>query len=488
MGAGESGTGRVVLISAEPGIGKSRLAEAFRGEPRGRTAHPIALFLLAASPGQRALPVYRAARTSRRLRARRPPAVRLDKLEALLAAPHRRMRLGVAGRFIVGAGSEPLPALEFEPPAQEGTDIRSTVATARRSGAREPVLMVFEDLHWIDPTSRELLDLTLSRSHRLAVLLIATFRPEYQPPWTGQPHVTTLSLRRLGRRESDELVRGIIGNTAALPREIVAEIVERTDGVPLFVEELTKAVVESAARDAARFAAACARDSGDVARLSDGASRPARPRCQGSRPNRRGDRARVLLRAGGRDRAPERNGIAGRARSAAGCRTGLSRGIPPRALCCSSTRWCRTRLTARCCAARARQLHANIARALEEQFPGLAEAQPQILAHHFSEAGLLAQAVVYWCRAGRQSAVRSAHVEAGVQLRRGLRLVADLPDTPERKQQELELQVTSRIRWGHQRGGRIRRWQRCSVGRSGWCWKLGRRGQSATSRYCTGSG
>ena len=110
----------------------------------------------------------------------------------------------------------------------------------------QPILMIFEDLHWADPTSRELLDLTVEQIDRLPVLLIATFRPEYQPPWTGQPHVTTLSLRRLGRHESDELVRGIIGNTAALPREIMAEIVERTDGVPLFLEELTKAVVENA--------------------------------------------------------------------------------------------------------------------------------------------------------------------------------------------------------------------------------------------------
>src|SRR5262249_13323493 len=109
-----------------------------------------------------------------------------------------------------------------------------------------PVLMIFEDLHWADPSSRELLDLTVEQIARLPVLLVATFRPEFQPPWTGQPHVTSLSLRRLGRDESEELVSGLVGNSAALPSELLDEIIERTDGVPLFLEELTKAVLESA--------------------------------------------------------------------------------------------------------------------------------------------------------------------------------------------------------------------------------------------------
>ena len=112
----------------------------------------------------------------------------------------------------------------------------------------KPVLMVLEDAHWIDPTSRELLDLTLDRVRRLPVLLIVTFRPEFQQAWGGQPHVTTLALNRLGERDVTALVRGLAGN-APLGSEIVAEIVERTDGVPLFVEELTRAVLERAEQD-----------------------------------------------------------------------------------------------------------------------------------------------------------------------------------------------------------------------------------------------
>src|SRR6476646_1509637 len=110
-----------------------------------------------------------------------------------------------------------------------------------------PVLMVFEDAHWIDPTSRELLDLTVDRVRHLPVLLAITFRPEFQPPWSGRPHVTGLALNRLGERDGQVLVQRLAGNAALTP-DIIAEIVERTDGVPLFVEELTKAVLESAAQ------------------------------------------------------------------------------------------------------------------------------------------------------------------------------------------------------------------------------------------------
>src|SRR5262249_23515582 len=109
---------------------------------------------------------------------------------------------------------------------------------------QQPVVMIFEDAHWIDPTSRELLDLTVQRLRALPVLLVATFRPEFQPPWIGQPQVTILALNRLDRHERIALVAKIVGDKS-LPEEVIAQIVDRTDGVPLFVEELTKSVLES---------------------------------------------------------------------------------------------------------------------------------------------------------------------------------------------------------------------------------------------------
>src|SRR5262249_39056829 len=125
-----------------------------------------------------------------------------------------------------------------------------------RLAERHPVLVIFEDLHWIDPTSREFLDSVLARTDRLPVLLVATFRPEFQSSWTGQTHVTTLALNRLGRRDGAMMVRQLVGNTALLPQEVIAEIVERTDGVPLFLEEMTKAVLEAGAERGHDIAAA----------------------------------------------------------------------------------------------------------------------------------------------------------------------------------------------------------------------------------------
>ena len=166
---------------------------------------------------------------------------------------------------------------------------------------QQPVLMVFDDLHWIDPSSRELLDRVIERVADWPVLLLAMFRPEFQPPWTGQPHVTMLTLARLDRRDTAAMVANVAGN-AALPAEIVEEIAERTDGVPLFVEELTKAVLEAGAQGAGgavRRATSGVVGAGDLARLADGAAGSAGTGRQGGCANRRGDRPRVRVRAAG---------------------------------------------------------------------------------------------------------------------------------------------------------------------------------------------
>ena len=161
--------------------------------------------------------------------------------------------------------------------------------------------MVFDDLHWIDPSSRELLDRMIERVADWPVLLLAMFRPEFQPPWTGQPHVTMLTLARLDRRDTAAMVANVAGD-AALPTEIVEEIAERTDGVPLFVEELTKAVLEAGAQGAGgavRDATSGIVGAGDLARLADGAAGSAGTGGQGGCANRCSDRPRVRLRAAG---------------------------------------------------------------------------------------------------------------------------------------------------------------------------------------------
>jgi predicted ATPase len=138
------------------------------------------------------------------------------------------------------------PLLELPPQRKKELTFAALLRRHEALARRQPVLMVFEDLHWIDPTTRELLDRTIARVEGLPVLLIATFRPEFQPPWTGQPHVTMLALSRLGRRDGAALVRQLLGSAATLPPDIIEEIIERTDGVPLFLEEVTKVVLEAA--------------------------------------------------------------------------------------------------------------------------------------------------------------------------------------------------------------------------------------------------
>ena len=244
----KAGTGRVVLISAEPGIGKSRLAEAFR---KSLACEPHTRLRYFCSPHHRdsaLFPIIGQLERAAGFEGDDSPDVKLDKLEALVAAgtPAEGDVPSLAGLLSLPFEGR-YPVVELSPQRKKEKTFEALLRQFAGLARQRPVLMVFEDLQWADPTSRELLDLTVEQIERLPVLLIATFRPEFNPPWTDQPHVTTLSLRRLGRDESDELVRGIIGDPAPLPSEVMDDIVERTDGVPLFLEELTKAVLETLA-------------------------------------------------------------------------------------------------------------------------------------------------------------------------------------------------------------------------------------------------
>jgi len=241
----KAGDGQVVLVSGEPGLGKSRitaaLEERLHAEPHLRLRYfcspyhqDSALFPFIDQLG-------RAAGFARE----DPPASKLEKLEALLAraAPPIEDVAFLADLLSLPAQERhPLPNLSPQRKKERTLEalIRQLVGLARQ----QPMVMVFEDAHWIDPTSRELLDLTVERVRSLPVLLIVTVRPEFQPPWTGQPQVTMLALNRLDRRDRTALVEQI-ADGKALPNEVIAQIVDRTDGVPLFVEELTKSVLES---------------------------------------------------------------------------------------------------------------------------------------------------------------------------------------------------------------------------------------------------
>ena len=270
---------------------------------------------------------------------------------------------------------------------------------------RQPVLMVFEDAHWIDPTSRELLDLTIAEVARLPVLLVVTSRPEFQHGWDGAPHVTGLALNRLGGAEGAAVVEGLAGN-AGLGREMVEEIVARADGVPLFVEELTKAVIESGGRDNRVAAILAASPSPELAI-------PATLH------------ASLIARL---DRLSEAGLL-------------FRRGTPPYASYLFKHALVQDAAYSTLLRARRQELHARAAAVLEGYFADLVERQPELLAHHLTDAGDTERAVDQWLKAGRFAAQRLSHAEAIRHFERGLATLAALPEGPARDRKEIELQL-----------------------------------------------
>ena len=247
----KAGNGRVVLISAEPGVGKSRLAEALAERIAAEPHTRLRYFCSPHHQDSALYPVIAQMERAAGFAHADEPAARLAKLQALLAATAPPMEdVALIAELHSLPSVDLAPPLDLTPQRKKEKTFEALLRQVEGLSRQQPVLMIFDDLHWIDPSSRELLDRMIERVADWPVLLLAMFRPEFQPPWTGQPHVTMLTLARLDRRNTAAMVANVAGN-AALPPEIMEEIAERTDGVPLFVEELTKAVLESGAQGTA---------------------------------------------------------------------------------------------------------------------------------------------------------------------------------------------------------------------------------------------
>jgi hypothetical protein len=374
----KTGDGQVVLVSGEPGIGKSRitaaLAERLHSEPYLRQRYfcspyhqDSALFPFIDQLGRAAGFVQDDM-----------PTTRLEQLEALLALaapPDEDVALLADLLSLPASERHPLPNLS--PQRKKERTLEALIRQLDGLARQQPVVMIFEDAHWIDPTSRELLDLTVEHVRSLPVLLIVTFRPEFQPPWTGQPQVTMLALNRLDRHDRTVLVEQIAGGKT-LPDEVVAQIAERTDGVPLFVEELTKSVLESGVP---LVGIPTTLHDSLMARLDRLAS--VRLVAQmGAAIGR--EFTYALLR--GVSRLPENELQAALTRLVAS-ELMFQRGTPPDAVYSFKHALVQDAAHSSLLRSSRQQLHAQIAEALETHSPKIVDSQPELLAQHYAEAG-----------------------------------------------------------------------------------------------------
>jgi class 3 adenylate cyclase/tetratricopeptide (TPR) repeat protein len=441
----KAGEGRAVLLSGEPGIGKSRLtaalSEAIEGEPHTRLRYFCSPHDQDSALHPFITQLERAAGFARDDTADQ----KLEKLRGLLAP-------GARGDDEIELLAELLSLpnfaadLNLSPQRKRQKLFEALLHQLESLAHGRPVLLVFEDAHWIDPSSRELLDLILDRVTRLPVLLVVTFRPEFQHRWSGQSHVTTLALNRLGGNDGAALVERLAGN-AGLARQTVDEIVERADGVPLFLEELTKAVLETDTRDnriAAVLAASPLPELAIPATLH--ASLIARLDRLGPIAKEIGQIGAVIGREFGHELIEE---VA--RRPAAELGSGLDRlvdagllfcrGVPPQSSYLFKHALVQDAAYGTLLRARRQELHARAAAVLEQHFADLVERQPELLAHHLTAAGDTERAVDQWLKAGQHAAAGSAHLEAIGHFERGLSALTAQPEGPARDGREIELQL-----------------------------------------------
>ncbi len=336
--------------------------------------------------------------------------------------------------------------LSVSPEQQKQRTLHALLTILLRIAAQQPVLFVMEDLHWVDPSTLEFLSLLVDQGPTARILALCTCRPDFASPWTGRSHLTQVTVPRLPRRQAVEVIRQV-AHGKTLPSEVVEQIVAQTDGVPLFVEELTKMVLESSLlqEQEERYALtgplpplaipATLHDS-LMARLDRLATVKALVQL-GATLGR--TFAYDLLQAVSLgDEATLRQGL----HQLVEAEFLYQQGLPPQATYVFKHALIQEATYQSLLRSTRQQYHQRIAQVLAERFPETAETQPELLAHHYTEAGFLAQATPYWQQAAQHAIDRSANLEAIGHITKGLEVLKPLPDTPERSRTELHLQIT----------------------------------------------
>jgi class 3 adenylate cyclase/predicted ATPase len=441
----KTGEGQVALLSGEAGIGKSRLTaallERLTGEPHTRLRY----FCSPQHTDSALYPVISQMERAAGFVHDDTPRAKLDKLDAVLAQTLTRIEdAALFAEMLSLTNDGRYPALDLDAQQRRQKTLEALTTRVEALSRQNPLLMIFEDAHWTDPTSLETFGRVVDRVRSLPVLLLVTFRPEFEAPWIGQPYVTALTINRLAQRDIEAMIDRVVGNKF-IPSSVRHDIVERTDGIPLFVEEMTKSVLEAGSEEEEQQTAASVPRTTLAVPASLHASLMARLDRLG--------RAKEVAQIGaaiGREfshallaavaRKPDADLNAALHRLVA---SGLlfRHGLPPNATYLFKHALVQDAAYGTLLREPRRALHAQIAETLESQVPEIAEIQPELLARHYTEAFIIEKAAFLWANAGQRSLQRSALVEAVEQITRALEQIATLPASPQLRREQIKVQV-----------------------------------------------
>ena len=426
----------MVLLCGEAGIGKSRLTAALRDRLVGKPHTQLRYFCSPQHKDSPLYPIIGQMQHAAGLSHEDSQQAKLDKLDAMLAQTRTPTEnAALFAEMLSLANDGRYPALPLVPQQRREKTLRALISQVELLERDCPVLMIFEDAHWSDPTSLEALGRAVDRIATLRVLMIVTFRPEFEAPWIGRPYVTAITINRLSKREIVDMIGRVVGNKL-LPENLRQDIIERTDGIPLFVEEITKAVMEAESEGEARQAVSVVPAPALNVPATLHASLMARLDRLGS--------AKEVAQTGaaiGREFShdllaavackPEKELALSLDRlTAAGLL--FRQGVPPHANYVFKHVLVRDAAYGTLLRSRRQELHRQIVSVLQREFAELVVSQPELLAHHCSEAGMIAEAIEYCLLAAQRATAASNNVEKIAHIARGITLVEQLPSSDQR--------------------------------------------------------